>query len=45
LLFTLLATLVVPLGLGAIASFFFARLYYGHFHGHGFEREQVAVAD
>ncbi|HEY5209210.1 MAG TPA: MFS transporter [Stellaceae bacterium] len=40
---TFYMTLVVPLGLGAIASFFFARLYYRHFHGHGFEREQAAA--
>ncbi len=41
---TFYMTLVVPLGLGAIASFFFARLYYRRFHGHGFEREAVRVA-
>ena len=42
---TFYMTLVVPLGLGAISAFFFARLYYRRFHGHGFEREQVrAVA-
>jgi AAHS family 4-hydroxybenzoate transporter-like MFS transporter len=37
-------TLVVPLGLGAIAAFFFARLYYRRFRGHAFEREQVKAA-
>jgi MFS transporter, AAHS family, 4-hydroxybenzoate transporter len=41
---TFYMTLVVPLGLGAIASFFFARLYYRRFQGHGFEREQVRAA-
>jgi MFS transporter, AAHS family, 4-hydroxybenzoate transporter len=37
-------TLVVPLGLGAICSFFFARAYFARFHGHSFEREQVRAA-
>ena len=41
---TFYMTLVVPLGLGAIAAFFFARLYHRRFHGHGFEREQVKAA-
>jgi AAHS family 4-hydroxybenzoate transporter-like MFS transporter len=41
---TFYMTLIVPLGLGAIASFFFARLYYRHFHGHTFERQQVKPA-
>jgi hypothetical protein len=41
---TFYTTLVVPLGLGAIAAFFFARLYYRRFHGHGFEREQIGTA-
>jgi AAHS family 4-hydroxybenzoate transporter-like MFS transporter len=41
---TFYMTLVVPLGLGAIASFFFARLYYRRFHGHTFEREQIGTA-
>jgi MFS transporter, AAHS family, 4-hydroxybenzoate transporter len=41
---TFYMTLVVPLGLGAIAAFFFARIYYARFHGHGFERKQVKVA-
>jgi MFS transporter, AAHS family, 4-hydroxybenzoate transporter len=41
---TFYMTLVVPLGLGAIASFFFARLYYRRFQGHTFERQQVRGA-
>jgi AAHS family 4-hydroxybenzoate transporter-like MFS transporter len=41
---TFYMTLVVPLGLGAIASFFFARLYYRHFQGHTFERQRPATA-
>jgi MFS transporter, AAHS family, 4-hydroxybenzoate transporter len=41
---TFYMTLVVPLGLGAIASFFFARLYYQRFQGHAFERQQVNPA-
>ena len=41
---TFYMTLVVPLGLGAICAFFFARLYYARFRGHGFEREQVRAA-
>ena len=34
-------TLAVPLGLGAVCSFFFARLYYRRFQGHAFERERA----
>ncbi len=41
---TFYMTLVVPLGLGAIAAFFFARLYYRRFQGHTFERQQVKPA-
>ena len=41
---TFYMTLMVPLGLGAICAFFFARLYYARFRGHGFEREQVRTA-
>jgi MFS transporter, AAHS family, 4-hydroxybenzoate transporter len=41
---TFYTTLAVPLGLGAIASFFFARFYYRRFRGHGFEREAVSAA-
>ncbi|HEX4113566.1 MAG TPA: MFS transporter [Stellaceae bacterium] len=41
---TFYMTLVVPLGLGAVAAFFFARLYYRRFHGHGFERERIGTA-
>jgi MFS transporter, AAHS family, 4-hydroxybenzoate transporter len=41
---TFYMTLIVPLGLGAIAAFFFARLYYRRFQGHSFEREQVRAA-
>ena len=41
---TFYMTLVVPLGFGAVAAFFFARLYHRRFQGHTFERQQVKGA-
>jgi AAHS family 4-hydroxybenzoate transporter-like MFS transporter len=42
---TLYLTLAIPLGLGAVCSFLFARFYYLRFHGYGFDQEQLKSAD